>query len=187
MIRLEKDEKIVFIARKHWFMFFTDIVSVALLLLLPFIALGTLSYLNLYYLIPENVIILVTFAGSLALLLLWMSIFIIWTDYYLDILILTNKHVIDVEQKGLFSRELSTFRLDKIQDVTTEVSGLIPTFLKFGTIHIQTAGEDRDFLIRGIPKPFDVRHIISGQQGIMEEKLKEVHLSDSSIERIQRM
>ncbi|MCK5026939.1 MAG: PH domain-containing protein [Candidatus Pacebacteria bacterium] len=186
MIRLEKNEKIIFIARKHWFMFFTDIVSVAIFLLMPFIALGSLFFIDIYYPIPGNIIILTMFAGSLVLLFLWMAVFIIWTDYYLDILILTNKNVIDVEQRGLFSRELSTFRLDKIQDVTTEVSGLIPTFLKFGAIHIQTAGEGRDFLIRGISKPFDVRHIISKQQGVMEEKLKEVHLSDSSIEKIQK-
>lgn len=184
MIRLEEGEKILYTVRKHWFVFLADILSVGILILLACGLIGLLYYISTVHVLPGSIVALILFGSSLILLLLWLAAFIIWTDYYLDILILTNKHIIDVEQKGLFSRELSTFRLDKIQDVTTEVNGIIPTFLKFGTIHIQTAGEDRDFLIKGVPKPFDVRHIISTQQGELEEEGRIVHLSDESLEKI---
>ena len=186
MIRLEKDEKILFIIRKHWFVFFVDIISVALLLLIPVTMIASLHYLKQFIDISGNDVALVATASSVVLLFIWTSIFIIWTDYYLDILILTNKHIIDVEQKGLFSRELSMFRLDKIQDITSEVNGLIPTLLKFGTIHIQTAGDDREFLVRGMPKPFEVRHRISKQQSFALKESRVVDISDDSLKKIAR-
>ena len=184
MIRLEKDEKILFTIRKHWFVFFVDIISVALLLLIPIAMIFGIHYLKQFMDISGNNIALVAIVTSVILLFVWVSIFIMWTDYYLDILILTNKHIIDVEQKGLFSRELSMFRLDKIQDVTSEVDGLIPTLLKFGTIHIQTAGDDKDFLIRGIPSPFDVRHKISKQQSASLKESRIVDISDDSLKKM---
>ena len=184
MIRLEKDEKILFIIRKHWFVFFVDIISVAILLLTPIVIIVGSYYLKEFIDISGNDIALIATATSVILLFVWTAMFLIWTDHYLDILILTNKHIIDVEQKGLFSRELSMFRLDSIQDVTSEVNGLIPTFLKFGTIHIQTAGDDEDFLVRGIPKPFDVRHKISKQQSISLKESRVVDISSDSLKKM---
>ncbi|MCK5590704.1 MAG: PH domain-containing protein [Candidatus Pacebacteria bacterium] len=188
MIRLAKDEKIISITRKHWFILIKETLFVFLLLLLPFfIALaGKILSIEYTFEISGSTITLFVIASSIFLLLIWMMFFMIWTDYYLDILILTNKHVIDVEQKGLFSRELSAFRLDKIQDVTAESNGMIQTFLSFGTIHIQTAGEDQDFIVRGIPKPFEVKHNMSKQQDLLMDQLRTVNISPESLKKLRR-
>ena len=185
MILLEKDETITFTVRKHWFVFFVDIISISAFLLLPILVAIAFRYLNYFVTIPGNTVALASVIIALLLLYIWTAAFLIWTDYYLDILILTNKHIIDVDQRGLFSREISTFRLDKIQDVTAEADGIIPTLLKFGTIHIQTAGEDREFLVHGIPKPFDIRHTISKNQTRAMEKLRTVNISEESLKKIQ--
>ena len=186
MIRLGKGEKIISITRKHWFILLKETFFLLFLLFLPlFIALaGKILSVEYAFEISGDVIILFVVASSIFLLFVWMMFFIIWTDYYLDILILTNKHIIDIEQKGLFSRELSAFRLDKIQDVTAETSGVIQTVLSFGTIHIQTAGEDQDFIVRGIPKPFETKHNISKQQDFIMDELRTVNLSPESLEKL---
>ena len=104
-----------------------------------------------------NTIALFMFFAFLWFLFLWIVFFIIWTDYYLDVLIVTDKHVIDIQQMGLFSRDISTLRLDRVQDITTEVHGIIATLLGFGNLQIQTAGESKEFVIKGIPKPTEVK------------------------------
>ena len=186
MITLEKDEKILLIIRKHWFVFLADIISMILVLFIPLLITVGIKFAQDYIDISGNIIALISTATALLLLYVWLTIFVIWTDYYLDILIVTNKQVIDVEQKGLFSRELSSFRLDKIQDVTSEVNGIIQTFLKFGTLHIQTAGEDREFIVRGVPKPYDLRHRITKLQNVVLDSQRTVHVSEESLEKIKR-
>ncbi len=188
MIRLGKDEKIISITRKHWFILIKETIFLSFLLCLPILIafLGKILSMKYTFEISGDIITLFVIASSIFLLFVWMIFFIIWTDYYLDILILTNKHIIDVEQKGLFSRELSAFRLDKIQDVTAEANGMIQTLLSFGTIHIQTAGEDQDFIVRGISKPFEVKHNISKQQDLLTDKLRTVNISPESLEKLKK-
>ena len=162
MIKLDKDEKIILEVRKHWFVLFAETLFLIFLLLLPiFIMLAAESlHISKFIEINGDGIYLYIMATAIWLTLLWITFFVIWTDYYLDILIVTNKHIIDIEQKGLFSREISTFRLDRMQDITTEVNGLVATLLGFGNIQIQTAGESREFIAKGIPAPSNVRQRI---------------------------
>lgn len=104
------------------------------------------------------------------LIMLWVSFFIQWTDFMLDTWILTNERLVDIEQKGLFTRRISTLSLDRIQDVTTFESGLIDTFFKIGTVTIQTAGEEREFVIPSARNPQRVKELI--MQSYQEDKDK---------------
>jgi len=88
--------------------------------------------------------------------------FRLWIDYYLDMWILTDKRLIDIEQTGLFQREVSEIPLFRIQDMTVSISGFLATFLKFGTIAVQTAGE-KDFHIRDISKVYEIKDLIMNQ------------------------
>jgi len=64
---------------------------------------------------------------------------------------------VDIEQHGFFKREVSSFPLSKVQDVTYTVSGIIPTWLHFGDVRIQTASISEDFIMKQIPFPDLVR------------------------------
>lgn len=186
MIKLEKDEKILLTIRKHWFILLTEAFFLIFLVLLPLLLYILFQFIGIkaFIHIGGNITALFIFISSIWLLFVWIAFFTIWTDYYLDILIITNKQIIDIEQKGLFSRELSTFRLDRIQDVTAEVDGIIQTFFDFGTIHVQTAGEDREFIVFGVPAPIKVKHFISKQHDRAIEKKKTVHISEESLRRL---
>ena len=171
MITLDNDEQIVLEVRKHWFVLFAESMPLIFFALLP--AIIAIAYRTLglqeIFTIDKHPQELATLFTAIWMLFLWVAFFIMWTDYYLDILILTNKRVIEIEQKALFSREISTFRLDRIQDVTVEVNGVIATFLNFGDIHIQTAGEIPEITVRGIPYPHNAREAISqGQDKAIE-------------------
>jgi membrane protein YdbS with pleckstrin-like domain len=96
------------------------------------------------------------------LLICWIIGFIYWTNFYLDIWIITNKRLIDIEQHSLFKREVSILELNKIQDITSEVKGILATLLNYGNINVQTAGSDKNFFISDIEKPNEVREKLQG-------------------------
>jgi uncharacterized membrane protein YdbT with pleckstrin-like domain len=79
-----------------------------------------------------------------------------WLDYYLDMWVVTSERIVNIEQKGLFSRKISAFRLYRVQDVTAEVKGLLPTFLHYGNVRIQTAGAKENFIFKQISSPYEI-------------------------------
>jgi len=176
-INLSPDEKIKITLRKHWFILLKDIFGLIVLYIAPFIvyfyffdnAIITEFFNNKIHARPTLPIII--FAISIWTLIAWIKLFTIWTDYYLDVWFITNKRIIDIEQKGFFRREISTFRMERIQDITIEIKGMLQTFLDFGDIHVQTAGESQEFIIRGIRHPKQIKEIIMYQSDIaLEDK-----------------
>jgi hypothetical protein len=95
--------------------------------------------------------------------IVWNIIFIIWTNHYLDVLIITNLHVIDIEQIGLWHREVSTLQLPKIQDISSKTEGIIASVLNYGNLEIQSAGSLTNFIVKGIQKPDLLRQKINEQ------------------------
>lgn len=158
MINFDKDEKIIYEVRKHWLVFFTEIFMLVLFALLPILILSFLDQSKLSaFFVNEHFLSFVIFAYSAWLLVLWVAGFIFWTDYFLDVWIITNKKVLDVEQHGFFRREVSILHLDKIQDITFEVDGFIQTLMNYGDVLVQTAGSRGEYRIQGVPNPGNVQ------------------------------
>jgi signal transduction histidine kinase len=102
----------------------------------------------------------IVLASSAYLLFIWLFFFFSFIDYYLDIWIITNERIINVEQQGFFSRIISEQRLFRVQDVTSEVVGFMPTFFKYGNVYVQTAAEKDRFAFEQVPDPNGVRDTI---------------------------
>ncbi|NBD73657.1 PH domain-containing protein [Patescibacteria group bacterium] len=170
-----ENESVAEIIHRHWFFLLREIILFGVIAFAPLVLLGVLGVLGWgsVLALPGNTTLLLFGA-----MLVWLAFVlplatIAWTDYYLDTLVITDARLIAIEQKGLFSREVSSFRLDRIQDVTIEVEGLIATLLDFGTIHIQTAGEAREFLATYIPQPERVREAVSRAHNQAIERTQE--------------
>lgn len=93
-------------------------------------------------------------------LAIWLLFLTQFSDYYLDIDIVTNDRIIDIEQKGLFGRSISELDLSRIQDVHSEIKGIFPSLFNFGTVVVQTAGEEKNFVFEQVPDPHAVRQRI---------------------------
>lgn len=169
MIQFEPEEKVLQIVRKHYFVVLPFLTLNIILAVAPMVVYSVFmtNFAANSPLFSEKIIEIVSewkvFFYSLWLLVLWVLFFMEWTDYYLDVWIITDKRVIDIEQKGFFHREVTTFRREQIQDITVETKGILGTLLKFGTLHIQTAGHDRQIVIRNADHPEDVRALILKQ------------------------
>lgn len=166
-LNLDAGEVIIMEVRRHWFVFLVKVSALVIAALLPLALFGAFeaeaaAFIESLVNVEGSFMAFMIFIYVAWLISLWIFFFLIWTDYYLDIWIITNKRIIDIEQKGLFHREISSFRLDNIQDVTINIAGIFATLIGFGDIHVQTAGEHEQFIIRSANEPEDIKRLIVG-------------------------
>lgn len=145
--------------------------------LFVFLILAALPFVAYYFFVPtiplylndpalKIVIILGTSIYSVSV---WLFLFSAFLDYYLDLWIVTNDRIMNIEQHGLFGRTVSELDLTKIQDVTSDIRGIIPTIFGYGDVHIQTAAEEKRFIFEQIPNPHEIR---KGILDLIEEDKK---------------
>ncbi len=174
-IEFGPDEHIVTQVRRHWFVLVSQLAMPAALGLLPMVALFVLSAANLPIALPDlhAYVPVFTFCYAAWLLLLWMLAFTIFTNHYLDILVLTNERIVLIDQKGLFFRSVASFRLERLQDLRVEVDGILATFFDYGTVHAETAGHsEEEFRAYGMPNPGDLKALILKETDVMVDEYR---------------
>jgi len=156
---ITEKEEIIRVIHRHWFDIFQQFFVIIIVAVLLFGGLFILPRLFPAFQEPELYPLLVFLETTFALLV-WIYAFLIWVDYFFDVWIITSERVVNIEQKGLFMRNVSELKYSKIQDVTSEVEGFFQTILNYGDVHVQTAGEEARFIFRQIPDPYGVKNII---------------------------
>ena len=158
-IQLEPGETILAQTRRHWFIIFMQLFSLLATALLPVILYFLVEYsIKDYFTIAEVYFPGLLFLYTIWLMIIWVSIFTIWTNYYLDVLTVTDRRIILINQKGFFRRNVSSFRLERLQDINVEINGIIATLLDFGTIEAQTAGHsEQEFRGVDLPNPRELK------------------------------
>ncbi len=157
----DKDEKVFIVARKDISTNFWWIMELIIVGLSPFFLIYIFSYLK------ENKIIQIEIPFSIIiifLLVLYSIIFTIavmrFTQWYYNVFIVTNKRIIYYIFKPLTGYKTSEANLQRIQDVSESVKGILPTFFDYGDLVIQTAGERVSFRIKQVPRPTWLRDTI---------------------------
>ncbi len=160
---LAPDEHIVRESRKHWFVF--------LAVLLPFIIIAIIPFAlpRVITLVPQLAQYATWFDYTATtprlvlgiwLLITWTGAWSAFTRFYLSVFVLTNKRIANIKQHGYFSREVSILFLSNVQDVTTDVSGFLPSIFGMGDIIVQSAGAIDEFRMRNIPRPEQMRDML---------------------------
>ena len=157
MIDLDPNEQVIKKVRRHKIVLIFNSLFAIFFVLIPPVIYGFVQ--GNIVLKGNNLAFFLMIYFSI-LLFVWIVFFKRWTDYYLDVLLITNKRVIDIDQRGFFNRDVATITLEKIQDVSVNVNGIIATFLSFGTLTIQSAGEMTEFIIHDIPEPNEIKALI---------------------------
>ena len=157
------NEHVLHIIHRHWFNMVLQFIPVIVM-----IAIMIASYILYPYMfsgfVNDDMRTLFLFGNSLLFLLMWIYGFVIWFDYYLDIWIMTTERIVNVSQKGLFSRQVSELKYRMIQDVSTDVHGFFPTLFNFGNITVQTAAEQSRFVFNSVGNPYAIKAEIVAQQ-----------------------
>jgi len=186
----DKDEKVIFFQRKHWFLFFVIFIILFFMLIVPFvfIAISARTYPQFF---SGSVINFLVIFSSAYLLFLCAAFLLSFINLYFDIVILTNKRIVDINQKGLFNRQIDELDLLHIEDVSSHVSGFFGTTLDFGEVEVQTAGTARNFLLNGMPHPRQLcRQILEQYEKALKtqeggERMRKIDLAEGSPRRLQ--
>jgi len=159
LLEMQPGENVIMVVHKHWFMLLRDTIGTLIAGLIPIII--TLIILGAYQESSSATVPLAFFFSSLWMALMWMALATIWTNYYLDMWIVTDKRIIYIEQVRLFSREITTVRIERIQDASVSFNSFLETILDFGTLRVQSAGAVTDDLeVHGIPHPEEIKQAV---------------------------
>lgn len=153
-------EQVILSLRRHWITFIIDAFKYLLLIIFPAVIWWVLvNYLPDRF---EEIFnsglteMLIKLGISIYYMGVWVFFWTVWVDYYLDVWIVTNERIISVEQKGLFNRSRNELRLGRVQDVTSEVKGMLATILHYGNVTIETAGMEQNSIFRNVPNAYGV-------------------------------
>lgn len=81
------------------------------------------------------------FMGVVSFFLTYVAGFV----YQNNILILTNEKVAQILYKNLIDRKISQLSLGELQDITVDQKGLLARAFQYGTIVLETAGEQNNY------------------------------------------
>jgi len=161
LISLNPNERVVLRLHRHPIILFFSSLPFLALLVLPIALYVIGSYLQALPTLETSIVALVVLLFSLYFFYIILFLFYNYFDFILDVWVVTDSRIINIEQKALFVREASELDIDRIQDVTAEVRGMLPTIFGYGDIYIQTAGEKERFVFRTVQHPYETVKIIS--------------------------
>ena len=87
--------------------------------------------------------------GLFVVLITSIAIFI----YRANELIITNENIVQILRQSLIDKKVSQLNLSKVQDVSVDQEGFIPTIFNYGTIRIETAGEATNYVFTHVANP----------------------------------
>lgn len=167
MANLKQGESVIMEVRKHWFIVFIYTASFLLSAVAPVFLFFILSRAD--FSLPEkiknfpNIFYILLFFYFIWLLWLWLMFAFRITNFCLDVWYITDKRILDIEQKNVFNRNEAVLEYEEIQDITIDTRGIFPTMLGYGSIIAQTAGKRREFIMRNATNPEKVRQAIVAQ------------------------
>lgn len=152
--QLQNGEDVVQVVRRHPATMFPSVGSGGILILLDFFFIAWWFRHQQW--------------GALGfVLLLVIGLMMIVRGLYLwshNVLAVTNKRVIDIDQRGLFERNVAETSFDKIQDVRYTIRGFWPTIFRFGTLVVQTAGSTTNLELDAVQHPVELQRLITDLQ-----------------------
>ena len=159
--RLQANETVLLLCRRHWWHLWPKSIIWLLFALVPVaVAAWLLSLAD----VLDDLGIFFWAVAAVWLVYWGVRLFLNWYRYHNDIWLVTNQRLIDSFKPHPFDLKISTADLVNVQDMTVERSGVLRTLLDYGDIVCQTAAENQDFRLPGIPDPRDVQVLIDRER-----------------------
>lgn len=160
----EEQEKVVLFLRQH------PIVNIPwiLLAIVMVFAPGLVSGFATFSEIPANFVFIFILIWYLFITAFVLEKFLTW---FFNVYIVTDERIVDVDFYNLIYKEVSDTKLDRIQDVTYNMGGVVRQLFNYGNVLIQTASEVPNFEFTAVPRPDKVVRILQDLQ-VEEEQEK---------------
>ncbi len=150
---MDNEEKVVLFLRKHWITNVPWVVTAVILFLIPSLVMG----LSIFEGVPKNFLFIFSLIWYLISTAYFLESFLTW---FFNVYIVTDERIVDVDFFNLIYKEVSDASIDKIQDVTYKMGGVVRTLFNYGDVLIQTASEVPNFEFLAVPKPDQVAKVL---------------------------
>ena len=156
------DEQVLLVVHKHW----ASLLGEAALTIVP--GLTILSLLLLLRGLPitladATVHAVITLLVPFCFLTLWTILAVQWTNYYLEMFVVTDRHIFYTTQVNFTERTVSQWNIHDVSHATVHVGGLVESFFNYGSITIEGRDENIPVTVGGIPDPEYVAAVILKQ------------------------
>lgn len=89
--------------------------------------------------------------------------------YQNNVVLVTNEKLTQMLYLSIFNRKISQLSIGDVQDVTVKQIGLFPRMFNYGTLIVETAGEQNNYDFTYTPNPYETAKLIVGAH---EDNLK---------------
>jgi len=113
--------------------------------------------------LPDKYVLYGALIGFVATVTWWARNFM---DYYLDVWLITNKGVIDLAWHGWFHRQSARTLYSDLQGFSYEISGIIGTILRFGTISIEKISTGQAVSLEYVSNPKRIESVVLKSQEV---------------------
>ncbi len=151
-----KDEKVILLLRAHpitqvpWI--FNSLVLMILLVVINYFA---RPYLN-----TNQLLFLILAGGVFIFSYIWFN----FLNWFFNVGIVTNERIVDIDFSNVLYKEVSSARLENIEDITSRSAGYFGALFDYGNVFLQTAGNMVNLEFISIPNPSEVVAIINQLQ-----------------------
>lgn len=167
LIEFDENEALLFEIRKHWFgMFVIYLVGVFIMAGSIAVAIGAALMNDVNFEPIKMPVILLAFLFSL---LAVAGTAIAAYLYKSNVMLITSDKIAQLLVQGIFHRKVSQLSIGDVQDVTVRQNGVFPHAFNYGTLVIETAGEQQNYTYTFTPDPYKAAKAMVGAH---EENLK---------------
>lgn len=167
---LQQGETVTLRCRRHWVYFYSKMAATVVAGILPIVAL-----LLIVRAIDDG---LGGTAGKIALLIsaVWALYWLIrgyftWYRYQNDLWVVTNQRIVDSVKRHWFHHRMASADLVNVEDMAVHRDGILPTMFNFGDLRCQTAGQQANFILAGIPNPTKVLGVVDAARDAARREL----------------
>ncbi|HEX5448392.1 MAG TPA: PH domain-containing protein [Candidatus Saccharimonadales bacterium] len=109
----------------------------------------------------------------MAAVLLGLILFTATYVYRQSRLLVTDKSLVQITQTTLFIKKVSRLSMSNVEDVNEEQRGILASLFNYGTLTVQTAGTEDNFIFTLCPSPAKLADKIIEARQVYAKKLEE--------------
>src|SRR5690606_33517842 len=92
--------------------------------------------------------------------------------WFFHVFIITDERIIDVDFISLIYKQVTSAKIDNIEDVSSITGGAVRSIFDFGTVQIQTAGARPEIAFEDVPHPSRVKRLLN--ELLLEEEREKI-------------
>ncbi len=159
---IQEDEQMLLVVHKHP----ASLLREAAITIVPGFIILTLLFLfrgSAVTAADASIHAIITLLVPLCFLVLWTVLAVQWTNYYLDMLIVTDRHIFYITQLNFAQRSVEQWNIQDVSHVSAYFGNFLESFFSYGSLEIEVRDGGSPVKVVGIPDPEYVAAVILKQ------------------------